>query len=155
MKKAKFYKHTKKNYSCLIFEDHLFDKDDEFLAKLLEIVKLFYKSDMTIICNFFDDNDKFANELFKVFGDKIETLFTFSRTKYYKRQVCLSETNMNEVLALAIKHEASPEIEASDRQGLALFQIGLNDNDGTFINFNTTTYNLDEIKTKISQILSD
>lgn len=142
-----------------MFGNHLFDKDDEFQLKLLEVIELFCRENMMILCRFFsDDQDKFANELKEMFGDEVTTLFArkklFSKAKYYKRQVCLSEVTLKKVIALAMKYYASPEIEVSDKQGTILFEIGLNDNDGTFINFNTTRYNTNEVKTKINQILN-
>lgn len=158
MRKAEFHKHSG-NLVSMVLGNHLFDKDDEFLSKLLESVKLFYRENMTILCRFFtNDNDKFANALIQLFGNEITTLFTrkklFRKTKYYKMQVYLSELSMENVIALAIRYCASPEIEVCDKQGTILFEIGLNDNEGTFINFNTDKFNLNEIKEQMNQILN-
>lgn len=160
MKKVNYYKHPQKNFVCLMIANNLFDKDDEFLSKLLKMIKLFNNDGLTMICNFFaNNNDNFSNDLNKLFGNRIKTLFTkrklFSKTEYGKKQVSFNEKELNEILVSAIKYDASPEIEARDEQGLLLFQMVLNDNEGTFINFNIKELELNQIKTKINQILND
>lgn len=131
--------------------------DNELIAKLLSSVELFSRKNMTIICRFFDyDKDMFAKEMKTKFGENITIIFTrrklFSKETLSKMQITLSEESLNEVIASAIKNSASPEIEGRNIQGATLFEIGLNDNDGTFINFNTNEFCFNHIKEKVNQI---
>lgn len=159
MENYKFFKCTKK-VVCLMLYNNLCLNDIDLISKILKIIELFFKEDQLLLCTYNEyKNDKFTEELEISFGEKIQTIYTkkslFSRNKYKKKQISLSNVDLQKIIMLAITYNASPCINVSNMNGITYYEIVFNDNDGTFINFNSEIFDVNKIKNNVNKILNN
>lgn len=159
MENYKFLKCTKK-VVCLLLYNNLCLNDIDLISKISEIIELFYKEDQLLLCTYNEyKNDKFTEALEISFGEKIKTIYTkkslFSRNIYRKKQISLSNADLQKIIMLAINYNASPCINVSNMNGITYYEIVFNDNDGTFINFNSEIFDVNIIKNNVNKILNN
>ena len=128
---------------CAYFDDSLFDKDKH--QKLIAILKLFELDNLKTECRFI------AHKESKLFKKTI--VLNNTRTEMVKKnKVCTYEkviittigSDIYEMLENFLQNEEFVEIEFFENDNSIVY-LGINDNDGSYIIFNTKRYDKNKI----------
>jgi len=155
MQEVKFYKSQKNGFMCVCFFDNYLLKNSD---KLFEIINIFSANDLMFKVEFFVDKDKtFLDNTENITGQKSKELFK-NKKLFYKREYSKVSIELKDILLLgkvielAIISKEMLEVEFVNKSNVICVGMSVNDNDGTFLNFNTEKYPVQKIKEKISQI---
>ena len=158
MKKVQYFKRFEKDVLSICLTYDLFEDNESEVQKILEILKLFCLEELSIRSEFFVIKDhSFLNEVENTVGHKADILFTrkrfFGTSEYRKLSIAFEGPILSKVVKLAIEHGEMLEIDCL-REEIIVIKIALNDNDGHHFKFNTSNYDIKNIKANIDQILN-
>ena len=157
MRKVGYFTDKKMGVLSVCLWDGLFKNDSVKREKILEMLKVFDLDNSLININFFVyGDDTFLKILENITGNKAEIISSRteprSKNEYSRMFIKSKGFLLNKIVETTLNYDESIGIECVDESGAISVEISINDNDGSFIKFNTDKYDVQSIKREFNTL---